>query len=97
MEEKGFRVDDAAVLLFIIAITIAIGVNSMGGLCVHTPLRLGHREAVADFANYLDNWIDAVVCRTPELGTPRALAEAADAPVIKDQRPWYFAILHRRQ
>jgi ornithine carbamoyltransferase len=59
-----------------------LGVNSMGGLCVHTPLRLGHREAVADLANYLDNWIDAVVCRTPELGTLRALAEAADAPVI---------------
>src|ERR1700759_4658637 len=59
-----------------------LGVNSMGGLCVHTPLRLGHGEAVADLANYLDNWIDAVVCRTPELGTLRALAEAADAPVI---------------
>jgi ornithine carbamoyltransferase len=59
-----------------------LGINSMGGLCVHAPMRLGHREAIADLANYLDNWIDAVVSRTPDLGTLRALAEAADAPVV---------------
>ena len=59
-----------------------LGINSMGGLCVHTPMRLDQGEAVADLANYLDNWIDAVVSRTPDLATLRALAEAADAPVI---------------
>src|SRR5215470_7463286 len=59
-----------------------LGVSSMGGLCVHPPMRLDQREAVADLAHYLDNWIDAVVSRTPDLGTLRALAEAADAPVV---------------
>jgi hypothetical protein len=33
----------------------------MGGLCVHAPMRLDQREAVADLADHLDNWIDAVV------------------------------------
>src|SRR5262249_15740102 len=59
-----------------------LGVSSMGGLCVHPPMRLDQREAVADLAHYLDNWIDAVVSRTPDLGTLRALAEAAEAPVV---------------
>jgi ornithine carbamoyltransferase len=59
-----------------------LGVQSMGGLCVHAPMRLDQREAVGDLANYLDNWIDAVVSRTRELATLRDLAEAADASVI---------------
>jgi ornithine carbamoyltransferase len=48
-----------------------LGVNSMGGLCVHTPLRLGHREAVADLANYLDNWIDEHGCAAESAAAPR--------------------------
>jgi ornithine carbamoyltransferase len=44
-----------------------LGVQSMGGLCVHTPMRLDQREAIGDLAHYLDNWIDAVVSRAPEL------------------------------
>jgi ornithine carbamoyltransferase len=45
-------------------------------------MRLDQREAIGDLAHYLDNWIDAVVSRTPELDTLRALAEAADALVV---------------
>src|ERR1700759_3540791 len=59
-----------------------LGVQSMGGLCVHTPMRLDQREAIGDLAHYLDNWIDAVVSRAPELAALRALAEAAKTPVI---------------
>lgn len=59
-----------------------LGVRSMGGLCVHTPLRLDQREAIGDLAAYLDNWFDAVISRAPELATLRALAGAAAAPVI---------------
>jgi ornithine carbamoyltransferase len=32
-----------------------LGVQSMGGLCVHTPMRLDQREAIGDLAHYLDN------------------------------------------
>lgn len=59
-----------------------LGIQSMGGLCVHAPMRLDKREAVADLAKYLDNWFDAVVSRTPDLDTLRELAVAANAPVI---------------
>lgn len=59
-----------------------LGIQSMGGLCVHAPMRLDQRESVGDLAHYLDNWIDAVVGRVPELATLRALAEAAEAPII---------------
>ncbi|MGC2781255.1 MAG: ornithine carbamoyltransferase [Bradyrhizobium sp.] len=59
-----------------------LGIRGMGGLCVHAPMRMNGREAVADLAAYLDNWFDAVICRTPELAALRALAGAAKAPVI---------------
>jgi ornithine carbamoyltransferase len=59
-----------------------LGIRSMGGLCVHAPLRLDRRETIGDLAAYLDNWFDAVISRAPELAMLRALAEAATAPVI---------------
>ncbi|WP_315780843.1 MULTISPECIES: ornithine carbamoyltransferase [unclassified Bradyrhizobium] len=59
-----------------------LGVQSMGGLCVHAPIRLNGTEAVEDLAAYLDNWFDAVVCRTPELEMLYALSHWAQAPVI---------------
>lgn len=59
-----------------------LGISEMGGLCVHSPMRLDGKETVADLAAYLDNWIDALVCRAPELATLRAFAETAQAPVI---------------
>ena len=59
-----------------------LGISAMGGTCVHTPLRLDQREVTADLAAYLDNWVDAIVSRAPELSTLRALADAAAAPVV---------------
>ncbi len=59
-----------------------LGARSMGGLCVHAPLRLNATEAVEDLAAYLDNWFDAVVCRTPELEILYALSHWAQAPVV---------------
>lgn len=60
-----------------------LGVQAMGGLCVQTPISLGGgREALPDLAGYLDNWLDALVIRTAELGALRDLAQAAATPVI---------------
>jgi ornithine carbamoyltransferase len=58
-----------------------LGIVAMGGFCAHAPITLGGREAVADLAAYLDNWVDGIVIRTPELAALRALAAAARAPV----------------
>lgn len=59
-----------------------LGIQAMGGCCVHAPITLGGAEAVADLAAYLDNWVDGIVVRTPQLAAMRALADAARAPVI---------------
>lgn len=59
-----------------------LGIRAMGGVCVHAPLRLGGPETVADIAAHLDNWVDAVVGRTAELATLRALADAAIAAIV---------------
>ncbi len=59
-----------------------LGISAMGGTCVHAPLRLDQKEGIADLAAYLDNWMDAIVSRAPELSTLRALADAASAPVV---------------
>lgn len=59
-----------------------LGVQAMGGLCIHAPISLRGKEAVADLGRYLDNWFDIVVVRTPDLGSLRRLADAARAPVI---------------
>ena len=59
-----------------------LGIKVMGGLCVRAPISLAGNEAVGDLAQYLDNWFDIVVIRTPDLGQLRRLAEAATLPVI---------------
>lgn len=59
-----------------------LGINAMGGMCVHAPLHLGQRESTADLAGYLDNWVDAVVSRAPELSILRVLADAATVPIV---------------
>ena len=59
-----------------------LGIQAMGGLCVHSPVRLNAAEATADLAADLDNWFDILVVRTRELSALRALAASAQAPVI---------------
>ena len=59
-----------------------LGIQTMGGICVNAPVTLGGKEDVADLANYLDNWFDLLVVRTPDLSRLRALALAARAPVV---------------
>jgi ornithine carbamoyltransferase len=59
-----------------------LGVKAMGGLCVRAPVSLVGKEAVGDLAQYLDNWFDIIVVRTPDLGQLRRLADAASSPVI---------------
>jgi ornithine carbamoyltransferase len=59
-----------------------LGIASMGGLCARAPITLAGTEAVPDLAAYLDNWVDAIAIRTPDLAALRRLAAAARAPVI---------------
>ena len=59
-----------------------LGIQAMGGISAAAPMRLDRREEIGDLAAFLDNWVDAVVARTPELATLRALAAAMGAPVI---------------
>lgn len=60
-----------------------LGVQSMGGLCVHTPIRLHHRgEDIGDLGRYLSNWFDLIVSRTVQLEALRTLASAATIPVV---------------
>jgi ornithine carbamoyltransferase len=59
-----------------------LGIQAMGGICAHAPLRWDAREDLADLAAYLDNWLDGIVTRAPDLSVIRRLASAARAPVI---------------
>jgi len=59
-----------------------LGVQSMGGICAHAPIRFGTREATGDLARYLCNWCDAIVVRTARLEDLAALANDVDVPVI---------------
>jgi len=59
-----------------------LGIQVMGGLCIHVPIKLGQRETIEDLGHYLDNWFDAVVVRTRSLADLRDLAAAMRSPVI---------------
>ena len=59
-----------------------LGIQAMGGICVHSPVRWDTREALNDLATYLDNWFDGIVTRTPDLSTLRTLADLSHGPVI---------------
>lgn len=59
-----------------------LGIQAMGGICTHAPLRWDTREDIADLAAYLDNWFDGIVTRAPELAVIRSVADAARAPII---------------
>lgn len=59
-----------------------LGIQALGGLCVHAPLRWDTREALPDLADYLGNWVDGVVTRAPDLALLRSLAALSHGPVI---------------
>ncbi|WP_049734720.1 ornithine carbamoyltransferase [Rhizobium ecuadorense] len=59
-----------------------LGVQAMGGICVHVPIGFNAREESGDLAGYLGNWFDMLVIRTKELNTLKAVAAAAPVPVI---------------
>lgn len=59
-----------------------LGIQSMGGLCVHAPLRWDTREDLEDLAAYLDNWFDGIVTRAPDLAVLRMLSGLSRGPVI---------------
>jgi len=59
-----------------------LGIQAMGGICTHAPLRWDTREDLTDLAAYLDNWFDGIITRAPELSVMLSLADAARAPVI---------------
>ncbi|WHO74220.1 ornithine carbamoyltransferase [Rhizobium sp. BT03] len=59
-----------------------LGVQAMGGICVHVPIGFNAREEAGDLAGYLGNWFDMLVIRTKELNKLKAVAAAAPVPVI---------------
>jgi ornithine carbamoyltransferase len=59
-----------------------LGIQAMGRICTHAPLRWDAREDLADLAAYPDNWFDGIVTRAPDLSVIRSLADAARAAVI---------------
>lgn len=59
-----------------------LGVQAMGGICVHVPIGFNAREESGDLAGYLGNWFDMLVIRTKELNTLKAVAAAVPVPVI---------------
>src|SRR6478609_6198876 len=38
-----------------------LGIQAMGGTCIHAPVHFGGLETTADLAGYLDNWFDILV------------------------------------
>ncbi|RUM09278.1 ornithine carbamoyltransferase [Rhizobium chutanense] len=59
-----------------------LGIQAMGGICVHVPIGFNVREETGDLAGYLGNWFDMLVIRTKELATLKAVAAASPVPVI---------------
>jgi ornithine carbamoyltransferase len=60
-----------------------LGVQAMGGTCVHVPISFSvRREVTEDLAGYLDNWFDLLIVRTQELSTLQQLAASASAAVV---------------
>ncbi|MBX5191621.1 ornithine carbamoyltransferase [Rhizobium sp. NZLR3b] len=59
-----------------------LGIQAMGGICVHVPIGFNGREEAGDLAGYLGNWFDMLVIRTKELSTLKAVAAASPVPVI---------------
>ncbi|MBB3137560.1 ornithine carbamoyltransferase [Rhizobium pisi] len=59
-----------------------LGIQAMGGICVHVPIGFNAREETGDLAGYLGNWFDMLVIRTKELSTLKAVAAASPVPVI---------------
>ncbi|MEO0544854.1 MAG: ornithine carbamoyltransferase [Pseudomonadota bacterium] len=59
-----------------------LGIQWMGGRCVHVPIKLGQREDIGDLAAYLGNWFDAIVVRAPSLSDIAELSDKSAIPVI---------------
>ncbi|NKK69886.1 ornithine carbamoyltransferase [Rhizobium leguminosarum bv. viciae] len=59
-----------------------LGIQAMGGICVHVPIGFDAREETGDLSGYLGNWFDMLVIRTKELSTLKAVAAASPVPVI---------------
>ena len=59
-----------------------LGVQAMGGVCVHPPIKFNTRATTIDLAGYLDNWFDILIVRTRDLSALRELAATAKTPVV---------------
>ncbi|MBY5364606.1 ornithine carbamoyltransferase [Rhizobium leguminosarum] len=59
-----------------------LGIQAMGGICVHVPIGFNAREDTGDLSGYLGNWCDMVVIRTKEFATLKAVAAVSPVPVI---------------
>ncbi len=61
---------------------LALGIQSMGGVCVDVTAKLEGAEPLSDLAAYMDNWFDLMAVRTPHLKTLHRFADALNAPIM---------------
>ncbi len=59
-----------------------LGASILGAHSVNIPGVVGSREEVGDMGQYLGNWFDAIVVRTPSLPSLVSLAAATSAMVV---------------
>jgi ornithine carbamoyltransferase len=66
-------------------VTFSVGMSRLGGQAIYLgadEIGLGKRESVADVAQGLSRWVDAIAARTFTHATVRELADAASIPVV---------------
>jgi ornithine carbamoyltransferase len=66
-------------------VTFSVAMTRLGGQAIYLgadEIGLGKRESVADVAQGLSRWVDAIAARTFAHATVRELADAASIPVV---------------
>jgi ornithine carbamoyltransferase len=64
-------------------ITFEMAVKQLGGeLILFPPSSLDKRESLEDVAAYVENWVDAIIVRHPDITAIQTLAENCGIPVI---------------
>ena len=64
-------------------ITFEMAVRQLGGeVIIFPPSSLDKRESIKDVAGYVENWVDAVILRHPDIEVIQSLAKNCGTPVI---------------
>lgn len=64
-------------------ITFEMAVKQLGGdLILFPPSSLDKKESLEDVAAYVENWVDAIIVRHPDINVIKSLADNCEIPVI---------------